>query len=77
MEYCGQGDLSDLIERYRKTNRPIPERYIWTIVTQIVTALYRCHNGIDPRTIPPAVADGNAASATGVLHRDLKPQNSR
>lgn len=83
MEYCGNGDLSNVIRKCRSEGTQVPENLVWSIFTQIVLALYRCHNGVNP----PDVGDGYASqsmepklggrgSSPRVLHRDLKPENS-
>lgn len=48
MEYCDGGDLSDVIKRYKKLNTYVPEELIWSYLTQLVLALYKCHYGVDP-----------------------------
>lgn len=80
MEYCGSGDLSNVIRKCRMEGTQVPENFVWSIFTQIVLALYRCHNGVDP----PEVNEGWAAAperklpnkkVVRILHRDLKPEN--
>jgi len=88
MEYCGGGDLSNVIKQALKTNRLIPEDTIWNYFMQILLALYHCHhpdgNG---RAGINGVGDG-AGHGSGtfvpvktkraqILHRDLKPDNGR
>ncbi|VEU23798.1 DEKNAAC104965 [Brettanomyces naardenensis] len=81
MEYCDGGDLSKLIRRYKEKEEYVPENLIWQIFTQVLLALYRCHNGTDienaesiftstPQIEPPAVTDLHV-----VIHRDIKPDN--
>lgn len=85
MEYCGNGDLHDLIQT-RKSSSPqvhFGEHTIWQIFSQLTLALYRCHNGVNP----PPLEDVTNPSTLGtaqmpsprlqniVLHRDVKPQN--
>ncbi|KAF1977865.1 kinase-like protein [Bimuria novae-zelandiae CBS 107.79] len=82
MEYCGNGDLSRVIQGYKNKGRHAEEEFVWSILSQIVSALYRCHYGQDP---PPAGQDvmGLTPDAKPVrdrsrpmiLHRDLKPEN--
>src|SRR4051794_25882874 len=51
MEYCGGGDLSTQIKRCKGNGTLVPEHVVWSIFTQIVLALYKCHNGVDPPTV--------------------------
>jgi len=90
MEYCGGGDLSNVIKQALKANRLIPEDTIWNYFMQILLALYHCHhpdgNG---RTGISGVAPGDGAGygsgafvpvktkRAQILHRDLKPDNGR
>ncbi|KAF2830181.1 kinase-like protein [Ophiobolus disseminans] len=82
MEYCGNGDLGRVIRDLKSKNQVCEEEFVWSIFSQIVSALYRCHFGEDP---PPAGRNvmGLGANAKPVrdrqrpmiLHRDLKPEN--
>lgn len=83
MEYCGNGDLGRVIQNLKNKNQFADEEFVWSIFSQIVNALYRCHYGQDP---PPAGqnvmglgADAKPVRDRGrpmILHRDLKPENS-
>ncbi|EPS36868.1 hypothetical protein H072_9490 [Dactylellina haptotyla CBS 200.50] len=53
MEFCGGGDLSTHIKRCKSNGTLVPEQIVWSIFTQLVLALYKCHNGSDP----PALED--------------------
>ena len=86
MEYCGGGDLSMVIKNLKSTNKYAEEEFVWRILSQLVTALYRCHYGVDPpeagsnvlgpvTTSKPAGLKGKQAQLM-ILHRDLKPENS-
>ncbi|CAL9734691.1 serine/threonine-protein kinase Kin3p [Monosporozyma servazzii] len=79
MEYCSQGDLQKLISKYKKEHKYIPEQTIWTILAQILLALYRCHYGEDPQpllTIYDRMRKPQIQRNTNiVIHRDLKPGN--
>ncbi|BFZ58571.1 Serine/threonine-protein kinase Nek2 [Savitreella phatthalungensis] len=73
MEYCGNGDLSDLIRDYRESGNPprrVPESVVWQIFAQATAALHRCHTGTGSMTSADATTGDNV-----VLHRDIKPQN--
>lgn len=83
MEYCGGGDLSMVIKNLKRTNKYAEEDFVWRILSQLVTALYRCHYGSDPAdvgsnllgpTAKPSGLKGKQAQMT-ILHRDLKPEN--
>ncbi|KAL7273604.1 G2-specific serine/threonine protein kinase [Rhizina undulata] len=76
MEYCGKGDLSKLIARCKNEGTLVPENVVWSILTQIILALYRCHNGVDPPKVgEPALKSSHGEKGARVLHRDLKPEN--
>lgn len=84
MEYCGNGDLGKIIKDLSAKGIYAEEGFVWAIFTQIVTALYRCHYGVDPPEVGSNVMGlGNMAKprpnegAMMILHRDLKPENSR
>ncbi|KAL8961953.1 MAG: hypothetical protein Q9193_001573 [Seirophora villosa] len=85
MEYCGGGDLSKLIKNLIAKNQFAEEAFVWSMFSQLATALYRCHYGLDP---PEAGTNllgltGEVKSPQGlrgknqimILHRDLKPDN--
>ena len=44
MEYGNQGDLSSLIEKYKKEKKHIPENDIWYIIIQIYRAIEYMHS---------------------------------
>ncbi|KAK4232284.1 G2-specific protein kinase nim-1 [Podospora fimiseda] len=82
MEYCGNGDLGRVIRNLIEKNQYAEESFVWAIFSQLVTALYRCHYGVDPPEVGKNVlALGHASkpkAPTGgmtILHRDLKPEN--
>lgn len=86
MEYCGGGDLSKVIKSLTAKNQYAEEDFVWSIFSQLVTALYRCHYGVDPPEV-----EKNFLGPTGnikttglrtknqvmILHRDLKPENGK
>lgn len=84
MEYCGNGDLGQVIKRLKNKNQYAEEEFVWSIFAQLVTALYRCHYGEDPPDVgrnvmglgpnaKPKLKSKQAAYM--ILHRDLKPEN--
>ncbi|KAI1494017.1 kinase-like domain-containing protein [Biscogniauxia mediterranea] len=82
MEYCGRGDLGRVIRDLIRNNRYAEEHFVWSVFSQLVTALYRCHYGIDPPEVGKnLVATGSTAKpktppgVMTILHRDLKPEN--
>ncbi|TLD29846.1 kinase-like protein [Venturia nashicola] len=85
MEFCGGGDLGQVIKRLKHKNQYAEEEFVWSIFSQIVTALYRCHYGEDPPASGANVMGlGANAKPTKlkskqapwmVLHRDIKPEN--
>lgn len=82
MEYCSKGDLQKLISHYKTEHKYMPEQTIWSILAQLLMALYRCHYGEDvaalvtiyDRMKPPSSSQRNTYTNI-VIHRDLKPGN--
>ncbi|KAF1944226.1 kinase-like protein [Clathrospora elynae] len=82
MEYCGNGDLGRVIRELKNKNQVCEEEFVWSIFSQTVSALYRCHYGEDPPAAGRNVMGlvGNAKPLRDprkpmILHRDLKPEN--
>ncbi|UKZ71959.1 uncharacterized protein TrAtP1_012902 [Trichoderma atroviride] len=82
MEYCGNGDLGRVIKDLQLKGQRAQESFVWSIFSQLVLALYRCHYGIDPPEVGGNVLDPSGtgapkppAGAVTILHRDLKPEN--
>ncbi|XXH02362.1 hypothetical protein Hte_008737 [Hypoxylon texense] len=81
MEYCGNGDLGRYIQNLVRDQKYAQEEFVWQIFSQLVTALYRCHYGVDPpRSTGNVMEIGTTGStapqgAMTILHRDLKPEN--
>ncbi|KAL8908540.1 MAG: hypothetical protein Q9207_000750 [Kuettlingeria erythrocarpa] len=85
MEYCGGGDLSKVIKNLSAKNQFAEEAFVWSMFSQLATALYRCHYGVDPpeagtnvfgltgEVKPPGGLRGK--NQVMILHRDLKPDN--
>jgi len=64
MEHCGGGDLSELINKYRKDRRYVDEQLVIKIFVQLALALSACHNQHE-----------RSGYKGRILHRDLKPAN--
>ena len=84
MEYCGGGDLSKKIKENRARNIRPSESYVWDVLAQLTMALYRCHYGEDPPAVgvevlapPPSPKKLRSKTQVMILHRDLKPDNSK
>ncbi|GAW22482.1 hypothetical protein ANO14919_120190 [Xylariales sp. No.14919] len=81
MEYCGNGDLGRVIRDLTKANKYADEEFVWVVFSQLITALYRCHYGVDPPDVGTAVFNApkikprTPPGAVTILHRDLKPEN--
>ncbi|KAF2873035.1 kinase-like domain-containing protein [Massariosphaeria phaeospora] len=81
MEYCGNGDLGRVIKRLDETKQLAEEDFVWSVFSQIVSALYRCHYGENPPATDRHVmgrapdARPHGGSTQMILHRDLKPEN--
>ncbi|KAH7013603.1 kinase-like domain-containing protein [Ilyonectria destructans] len=85
MEYCGNGDLGRVIKDLTLKGQRAQESFVWSIFSQLVMALYRCHYGVDPPEVGGNVlgliqgtASDNPKVPSGtmtILHRDLKPEN--
>jgi serine/threonine protein kinase len=86
MEYCGNGDLGRVIKDLQLKGHRAQESFVWSIFSQLVSALYRCHYGVDPPEVGSNVlgltqGTGSSgamkppASTMTILHRDLKPEN--
>lgn len=85
MEYCDGGDLSKVIKSLIAKNQFAEEEYVWSIFAQLVTALYRCHYGVDPPEVGKNFMGAGNVKPYGlrpknqimILHRDLKPDNGK
>ncbi|KAK8166618.1 kinase-like domain-containing protein [Phyllosticta citrichinensis] len=83
MEYCGNGDLGQVIKKLKTKRQYADEEFVWSIFSQIVCALYRCHYGDDPpeagRNVMglgnDAIPNRDKQKNLMILHRDLKPEN--
>ncbi|KAL7621442.1 G2-specific serine/threonine protein kinase [Parahypoxylon ruwenzoriense] len=82
MEYCGNGDLGRVIRGLVQRKEYAEETFVWTTFSQLVTALYRCHYGVNPPEVGKNVLGIGGVlkpktppGAMTVLHRDLKPEN--
>lgn len=81
MEYCGNGDLGQYIKRLKTRREYASEDFVWSILSQLVTALYRCHYGESPPDVKlrslGLTKDASPTKGTKILHRDLKPENGK
>lgn len=81
MEYCDGGDLLQVIKKLQsRPHQFVPEDFVWRVFAQLIVALYRCHNGVDPPEpgndiFKPSVAKTPDEKGRIILHRDLKPAN--
>lgn len=84
MEYCEYGDLGRYIKELKRSAKMAEEDFVWSVFTQLLTALYRCHYGEDvPDVGRNVIGLGSDAKPVAkdalramILHRDLKPENS-
>ena len=44
IEYCENGDLSQIIDRHLQQKRLLSEKFIWQVLRQISSSLMACHN---------------------------------
>ncbi len=86
MEYCGGGDLSKEIQKLKDNNQYASEEYAWSIFSQLIAAMYRCHYGVNAPEVGSNVMGQNTGlkplglkgkNQVMILHRDLKPENGR
>lgn len=84
MEYCGGGDLSKEIQKLKDNNQYASEEYVWSIFSQLIAAMYRCHYGVNAPEVGSSVVGQNTGlkplglkgkNQVMILHRDLKPEN--
>ena len=85
MEYCGNGDLGRVIKDLALKGQRAQESFVWSIFSQLVLALFRCHYGVDPPDVGSNVLGLTQGTVAGtpkvpagtmtILHRDLKPEN--
>jgi len=71
MEYCAGGSLADFIDCKSSSKEPVSEGYVLNIFHQINAALLYCHEGL--------MADSMSSPEgwNSLLHRDIKPGNSK
>jgi serine/threonine protein kinase len=68
MEFCDGGSLDQVVEQYGV--RPTDEAL--AIVFDVLSGLQYAHTAEIPNVV---LADGSIVRGTGLVHRDLKPQN--
>src|SRR5271170_767277 len=72
-----------VIKRLTLKREFLPEKLMWSIITQLVLALHYCHTGgAEPPFIEGSLSQNSNNSSTKtttqiVLHRDIKPENGR
>ena len=66
MDYCGGGDLSQLISKYKNS---IPQHIIRKFTCQIGLLLFNTQN------LQQSALGMSSLHSNSILHRDLKPQN--
>ena len=74
-----------VIKNLKNTNKFAEEDFVWRVLAQLATALYRCHYGTDAPPVgsnllgPPQPRSGlkGKQAQIMILHRDLKPENSK
>ncbi|KAL8800494.1 MAG: hypothetical protein Q9200_007224, partial [Gallowayella weberi] len=74
-EYCGLGDLQDVIEAYFSRNVTIPEGFIWHVYLGIAKALAYLHTGYIAPSSTNSIQQIENEGWKPVLHRDIKPEN--
>lgn len=81
IELCSKGSLEMRMERMKFMKRSFTDEQVWSIASQLIGALYRCHHGTD--TPPPSrggpIMPSLPMGSKGirVIHRDIKPANSK
>lgn len=75
MEYCGHGDLANLIQRYKEEKKRFTEQEVLKFFTQLLLALYRCHYGENAPACDSQWPREIFHPKQSVLHRDIKPAN--
>jgi len=68
MEFCDEGSLDRLVAR----EGPLSWEKAWPLIRDVLSGLEYTHSVEIPNAM---LADGSTARATGLVHRDLKPQN--
>ncbi|KAL6449843.1 nimA G2-specific protein kinase nimA [Candida maltosa Xu316] len=75
MEYCEGGDLAKVIKNFKNSKDNIPEEFIWQVLVQILSALHRCHYGVDAEKVNLFTKTVEPKYSNTVIHRDIKPDN--
>ena len=85
MEYCGEGDLGRTIKELKNKGQRASEPFVWTMFSQLVSALFKCHYGLDEPKIGSdylGLIEGvqnqkSPQAKVTIMHRDLKPENGK
>ncbi|KAI4223434.1 MAG: hypothetical protein L6R36_005426 [Xanthoria steineri] len=72
MEYCDEGNVNDVLKEHFKLDQPMDENKVWHIATGLVNAVAFLQYGVRDACFNPEPPKPNW---TGVLHRDIKPDN--
>ncbi|KAK5124973.1 hypothetical protein LTR85_001163 [Meristemomyces frigidus] len=71
LEYCDDGTVADVIQRYRNDKQPIPEPFVWHVLAGLTKALCFMHEGLDlDRPYDPPFPKWNT-----ICNLDIKPAN--
>lgn len=65
IEYCEQGTLEKVAERYIKRDKYVPEAFLWKVFEGLASAALHCHEG------PEESLSGLTKSWDPVYHRDI------
>lgn len=72
MEYCDRGNVNDVLKEHHMLDKPLSEKKVWHIAIGLVNAVAFLQYGVRDACFHPEPPKPNW---TGVLHRDIKPDN--